>query len=925
MTAGTPRSGLAARLRPWLAASIANRITFAAVCLTMAVVVALGVISSFAVRRQIADSVERDLEAEVRLVEQRLLHDLNSAATDVRDLAANSFIANGLVDSVERETYLVPFLREHTSLVSVPMTIALLDFHGQPVASNAPPGTPPAVVTAGIGKALETGRPQAAAARGPGPVLLTLAMPVIFPPTGQAEGVIVGSVDLERIFSSSMRSLGSGDLGDLLVAGTSITGGPGLPPGDFVVVQRRLSLPPPLDALSFTVELGRSKTVAFAALRWVALVYLLIGLVTLSVVLPLARFTSLRLVQPLASLSRTASEIAQSGSLNTAAQVSGSDEVGTLASVFNGMIEKLRVSRDELEALVEARTFQLRDSEQRLLLHVHHTPLAAIEWDTRARIVRWNPAAERTFGYAQAEAIGMSIDCIIPEKGRAAAHGAWVALLAGHGGSQRVEHNITKAGTTILCEWSHTTLTLAGGQVVGVASLAQDITARRQGELLTEIQRDLSTQLSFTSDQDAAFNHVLAAACRVEGIDGGGVYTVDRQTGALHLVAHRGLSPAFVARTAHYEPDCAQARLVKALQTVCRSREDLQRLGSEASEQEGIRSAVILPIAHEGLAIACLNLASHVVAAIPAATVEALESIAAQIGGTLVRLRAEADLAQSRRRLEELNRDLEARVERETRLRLEKERLLVQQSRLAAMGEMIGAIAHQWRQPLNSVAAVVQDFSDAQAFGVLDKPYLDRGVESAMRQIRFMSKTIDDFRNFFQPNKEKRPFDVKLAAAEVLTMLAPQLAAHRICCSISCAVHGTTFTDFSAPIRSCGEMQLLGYENEMKQVYLNLVSNAKDAILESRERSHAPQEAQGRIGLEFARQGGRILIRVTDNGGGIPAGVLERVFEPYFTTKEQGRGTGIGLYMSKMIVEGNMGGRITARNVDDGAEFTIEV
>jgi len=341
--------------------------------------------------------------------------------------------------------------------------------------------------------------------------------------------------------------------------------------------------------------------------------------------------------------------------------------------------------------------------------------------------------------------------------------------------------------------------------------------------------------------------------------------------------------------------------------------------------KEGIRAVVIMPIVHEQQVIACLNLASRSTDVISAETCRSLEAIAAQIGGTLVRLRAEADLERSRKKLEELNQNLEVRVEQETRLRLEKERLLVQQSRLAAMGEMIGAIAHQWRQPLNSVAAVVQDLGDAQAFGVLDKAYLGRGVEAAMRQINFMSKTIDDFRNFFQPEKEKRVFDVKQAAAEVLTMLFPQLAAHRISCCICCKVHGLTFTDFSAPIRSCGEMQLLGYENEMKQVYLNLVTNAKDAILESRERPGVTQEDQGRIVLEFARTGEKILISVTDNGGGIPAGVLDRIFEPYFTTKEQGRGTGIGLYMSKMIVEGSMGGRIGARNVDGGAEFAIEV
>ena len=112
MTHEPSRRGLAARLRHWLSASIANRVTFAAVSLTMAVVVALGLLSFVAVRHQIVENVERDLTAELRLAEVRLLHELTSIVRDLEDLADNSFIANGLVDSMERESYLVPFLRE---------------------------------------------------------------------------------------------------------------------------------------------------------------------------------------------------------------------------------------------------------------------------------------------------------------------------------------------------------------------------------------------------------------------------------------------------------------------------------------------------------------------------------------------------------------------------------------------------------------------------------------------------------------------------------------------------------------------------------------------------------------------------------------------------------------------------------------------
>jgi signal transduction histidine kinase len=156
-------------------------------------------------------------------------------------------------------------------------------------------------------------------------------------------------------------------------------------------------------------------------------------------------------------------------------------------------------------------------------------------------------------------------------------------------------------------------------------------------------------------------------------------------------------------------------------------------------------------------------------------------------------------------------------------------------------------------------------------------------------------------------------------------MLSSQLLKSGISFRLTCHTHRRTYLDFSSPIASCGQMQLLGYENELKQVILNLVNNAKDAILERREREPAGGGERGLISLDFERAGERIVIRVTDNGGGIPDHARDRIFEPYFTTKSEGRGTGIGLYMSKSIIESSMGGRLTARNLDGGAEFRIEV
>ncbi|MBF0337747.1 MAG: PAS domain S-box protein [Nitrospirae bacterium] len=254
--------------------------------------------------------------------------------------------------------------------------------------------------------------------------------------------------------------------------------------------------------------------------------------------------------------------------------------------------------------------------------------------------------------------------------------------------------------------------------------------------------------------------------------------------------------------------------------------------------------------------------------------------------------------------LRELNLTLESRATEEVTKRQMQEQMLIQQSKMASMGEMIGVIAHQWKQPLNSVGIIVQDLKDAWKFGEIDEQYINDTVASAMAQVNFMGKTIDDFRNFFKPSKQKVSFDVKTAIEDLISMFKPVFNKNNITINLQVEHPTGLVTD--------------GYPNEFKQVILNILNNSKDAIIARGATS------DGLIELKIASDefGTRIVIVIRDNGGGIPAEVIGRIFEPYFTTKGSD-GTGIGLYMSKTIIETNMGGGLTVRNVDGGAEFTI--
>ncbi len=266
------------------------------------------------------------------------------------------------------------------------------------------------------------------------------------------------------------------------------------------------------------------------------------------------------------------------------------------------------------------------------------------------------------------------------------------------------------------------------------------------------------------------------------------------------------------------------------------------------------------------------------------------------------RKRAEEALALKQQQLEELNRSLEQRVRQAVDELRQKDRLLIQQSRQAAMGEMINNIAHQWRQPLNNIGLIIQNLQLQYEAGEMDARQMASEVGTAMDVIAYMSRTIDDFRNFFHQDKLRRSFSVNEMVARSLEFLLPGLK--------SCGI--------SVECREEPDVRVEGYPSEYMQALLNILNNAKDVLLERRV-------ANPLISIAVLRENRRSVVCIRDNGGGIRDDVLPRIFDPYFTTKEQGKGTGIGLYMSKAIIEKSIDGKLTARNVEDGAEFRIEV
>ncbi len=239
----------------------------------------------------------------------------------------------------------------------------------------------------------------------------------------------------------------------------------------------------------------------------------------------------------------------------------------------------------------------------------------------------------------------------------------------------------------------------------------------------------------------------------------------------------------------------------------------------------------------------------------------------------------------------EMEKDLEA-----------KKLLLVQQGRLASMGEMIGNIAHQWRQPLNALSLIIQKIGIYHKRGILDEEKITTSIDKSMDLIDGMSSTIDDFREFFNPNKDKEFFSVRSAIEKAHSIVESVFESYTI----------------AYELRMPADIEIEGYKNEFSQVLVNLLNNSKDVLI---HKGISPAY----IKIDAKKEKGHLLVRVCDNGGGIPDSVIGRIFDPYFSTKEEGKGTGIGLYMSKIIIEDHMKGKLSVSNTDDGVCFTIRI
>lgn len=236
------------------------------------------------------------------------------------------------------------------------------------------------------------------------------------------------------------------------------------------------------------------------------------------------------------------------------------------------------------------------------------------------------------------------------------------------------------------------------------------------------------------------------------------------------------------------------------------------------------------------------------------------------------------------------------------------EHILSQQSKMAAMGEMLKNIAHQWRQPLSVITTVATGMKLQKEFNTLDDETFEKSIQNITNSALYLSETIDDFRNFFKTDKYKTTFNIKNTFEKLFKLTSAQFKNLEI-----------TF------VNEINDYELYNYENELIQALINILNNAKDAL----ENINTPKV----IFISTKKKEDKVIIKITDNAGGIDEKIIDKVCEPYFTTKHQAKGTGIGLFMTEEIIVKHLEGNFSIKNVNidyenknyKGAEITIEI
>jgi len=435
---------------------------------------------------------------------------------------------------------------------------------------------------------------------------------------------------------------------------------------------------------------------------------------------------------------------------------------------------------------------------------------------------------------------------------------------------------------------------------LGRSAVITDIGARKQSEEKIARLNRLYAVLSQTSkvifqslDRDSLFQSICRIAVEHGGFLLAWIGLVDEDAGVVTPMAWEGKNEGYLdnIRVSIFDEPEGLGPTGRAV------REGAVCISGDGESRRGHRSSAAIAIRQGDRVIGVLTLYSDERDYFNSQFIDLLGEIGADISFALDNLIREAERARTRAALH---------VQTMERLKLaeelkREEQLLIVNSRQAAVGETIEYIAHQWNQPLGALSIYAQQLeSEARRESAADGS-VERISGKIIAVLQAMNQTIDDFRNFTRVEKKKQAFNLAETVEKTLALVYDSLASQNI--------------RIETEVRD--DPAVIGFRNEFSQALLIVINNAREALVQRKV-------AAPLIEIQIFREGGKAVVAISDNAGGIPEEIMDRIFDPYFTTKDAAKGTGIGLYLSKTIIETHMNGSISVRNTPEGAEFRIE-
>jgi len=530
-------------------------------------------------------------------------------------------------------------------------------------------------------------------------------------------------------------------------------------------------------------------------------------------------------------------------------------------------------------ALVSDQTLRQRASllfrESDKLFHIQMERMkdsAIFTIDADGIVLDWNPGAERLAGYSAEEIVGKNFSSFYSEEGRNAGKPQEdLVTAAAEGQVEGERRRIRKDGSGFWADVMITALHDETGTLRGFSEVTRNITERKQWETeVQDAQKYAENIVETVRESLVVLNSDLK------------VLTANHSFYDTFKVTQEETIGNFIYDLGNRQWDIPQLKVL--LEEILPNESVLHGYQVEHDFQDIGRKTILL----NAREIYRENMGSHII-------LLAMEDITE-------RRQAEDALAEKRHELENMNAYLEERIENAVIELRQKDQILLLEYRQAVLGQLINNIAHHWRQPLNALGLIIQQVPMFYQSGEFSMEYLKENTAQAMGIILDMSRTIDEFRNFFRTDQKAIDFNVNEVIARTLFLIEESFKDN----AINITLHYE------------GDPLINGYPNEYSQALLNILINARDALVESKI-------ADPHISLHIFTEGDKAVVTITDNGGGIADENLRRLFDPYFTTKGPSKGRGIGLYMSKTIIEKNMKGILTVSNTESGAEFRVEV